>query len=68
MPVADSVPVTSKSTDLQNKMIDEQLEMLEELFPEQMKKYSRSIDTQALETMISSMNDRSSDSTRPAHA
>ena len=57
MPVTESVPPTSKSTEVQNRMIDEQLEMLGELFPEQMKKYSQTIDAQALETMISSMND-----------
>lgn len=57
MPLADSVPATSKSTEVQNRMIDEQLEMLGELFPEQMKKYSQTIDSQALETMMSSMHD-----------
>lgn len=32
---AEDLPITSKSTELQNRMIDEQLELLGELFPKQ---------------------------------
>lgn len=52
MTKANEFILTSKSTEMQNRMIDEQLEMLGELFPNQLKKLSNSQDQQAVETTI----------------
>lgn len=41
LPRGDDMPMTSKSTELQNRMIDEQLEMLGELFPKQLNRASQ---------------------------